>query len=249
MRSISLLLALFAALFVISADAQPKSKPQQTKAAKSLNVLFIGNSFTAYPRGAFKELLAASPYKNSKFQYICPGGCTLTRHLENPEVIEKIKGGNWDYVVLQEQSQTPGLPSTKPAFVTASKELCKIIKESGATPLLYVTWGHRDGDKRNPELYPDYTTMQTKLTTSYLEVAKENEVGFVPVGQVWEKTREALKENYTMLYHKDGKHSSDYGNFLIACTFMKHLFKSDLSFVKPTDETKKLIKDMVLQHP
>ena len=38
------------------------------------------------------------------------GGATLQSHSTNNNTIQLISNGNWDYVVLQEQSQFPSFP-------------------------------------------------------------------------------------------------------------------------------------------
>lgn len=217
-------------------------------AGDDLKVLFIGNSYTGCVKGTINKLLKESPYKNSKFEYINPGGRTLDKHWKNPKILEKIKKTKWDYVVLQDQSQTPGLPGLKKKFMTASAALCKLIKENGSKPVFYMTWGRRDGDSRNKAHYPDYKTMQKKLTDSYTESAKANGALMAPVGLVWSASRDALKDDYAVLYRKDGSHPSGQGAFLVACVFFRTLFKSDLAFVKPANDQEKLIKAIVLKH-
>lgn len=217
-------------------------------AEDSFKVLFVGNSYTGQVKGKINNLLKESPYKDSTFAYISPGGRTLVQHSQNPDVIKKIKEGKWDYVILQDQSQTPAIPNLKKGFLTASEMLCKVIKESGAKPVFYMTWGRRDGDKHNKAIFPNYKTMQRKLTDAYKEAAKDNKAMMAPVGLVWAKARTALKDDYAVLYKNDGSHPSGHGAFLVACVFFKTLFKSDLKFIKPANDQEKLIKDVVLRH-
>ena len=40
-------------------------------------------------------------------EQITPGGATLSGLFDDPTTIERIKKGNWDFVVLQEQSMRP----------------------------------------------------------------------------------------------------------------------------------------------
>ena len=197
--------------------------------ADETRVLFIGNSYTAPLKKALPAIIEQSSTVEAEVSFITKGGFTLERHLANPATHEAIQNGNWDFVVLQEQSQTPALSGTPQAsFYRSVKELCKLISESGATPVLYMTWGRRDGDQKNPEQFPDYTTMQRKLTAAYQQAARSNRAQLVPVGEVWSRVRQQDKALGLELYRKDGSHPSDKGTFLIASAFMKALFNDPL---------------------
>jgi len=76
--------------------------------ADTTRVLFVGNSYTYVNDlpGIFKGLsnsLGRSVYTDMS----APGGYSLEQHLTNTETLLKISAGNWNYVVLQEQSQMP----------------------------------------------------------------------------------------------------------------------------------------------
>ena len=78
------------------------------KAQGDVNILFLGNSYTAVnnlPQLVAK--IAESNGKNVYFASSTPGGHLLLQHAENSTSLNLIKEGNWDYVVLQEQSQLP----------------------------------------------------------------------------------------------------------------------------------------------
>src|SRR5437762_355503 len=77
-------------------------------AAALLNVLFIGNSFTA--RNDLPGLiaqLAAARGKGLEHRLISAGGASLRRHWNAGQALAAIKGGGYDVVVLQEQSTLP----------------------------------------------------------------------------------------------------------------------------------------------
>ena len=193
-------------------------------------VLFIGNSYTAPLRGTLTTLLDQSPHSNAELSFITKGGATLTQHLETEATIQTIQTGNWDFVVLQEQSQTPALGGQYTAsFNKAVNELCEIIQDAGARPVLYITWGRRDGDARNPNLFPDFETMQGKLSKAYREAARKNDALLAPVGEVWSAVREKDPVLGKALYQKDGSHPSTKGTFLISCVFLKVLCDDPLA--------------------
>ena len=106
------------------------------------SALFIGNSYTA---GNSLSLLVAQIATSAGDTLIhsahTPGGAQLVQHASNSTVINLISGSQWDYVVLQEQSQKP---SFSPASVAANvfpyaKSLCDNIRanDSCTQPVFY----------------------------------------------------------------------------------------------------------------
>ena len=80
-------------------------------AAENTRILFIGNSYTGQVRKAVTALVAASPHgKTTEMEFITPGGKTLEFHLKNEATTSRIAEGDWDFVVLQDQSQTYAVP-------------------------------------------------------------------------------------------------------------------------------------------
>ena len=214
-------LFIFLFLFTLSAMAEQK-------------ILFIGNSYTGGIRKTVSEL-----FKNEKadvkIEYINPGGKNLKFHFENKKTIDKVKSGNWDYIVLQDQSQTPALPGQYSAmFHKAADDFGKLCKSLKKKPEIcfYMTWGRRDGDKRNKHLFPDFTTMQAKLTKSYSDAAKRLKSKIAPVGLGFKNIHDSDKELFKSLYVKDGSHPSKTGAYLAACIFYKTLMNKSLESVK-----------------
>jgi len=199
------------------------------EAAMSLKILFIGNSYTGQVRRMVSALVKASPYANSKVQFISPGGKTLAFHLSQEKTMDLIREGDWDFVVLQDQSQTPAVfPDT---FMDAAKGIDAIIDESGAQTVFYETWGRRDGDKRNPERFPDYDSMQKALSNSYKKAARKCDARLAPVGTAWAIVRDRYPSLGRELYAKDGSHPADAGAFLAACVFYATFLGGDPSEV------------------
>ena len=136
-------------------------------------ILFIGNSYTGQIKKTVIEMIAASPHSDAKLEFITPGGRTLQQHLENPETVARIREGDWDFVVLQDQSQTPAVFPDR--FAAAAEALDKIINETGAQTVFYMTWGRRDGDKQNADRFPTYAKMQDALSKAYSKGAEKTE--------------------------------------------------------------------------
>jgi hypothetical protein len=77
-------------------------------APESLNVLFVGNSFTARNNlPSLVERLAAAARKQLKHRLINVGGASLRTHWNKGVAPREIGRGHYDYVVLQEQSTLP----------------------------------------------------------------------------------------------------------------------------------------------
>lgn len=188
-------------------------------------ILFIGNSYTGGISGMLRKLVAASPYAKCRLEFISPGGKTLKLHLEDEATMNKIREGNWDIVVLQDQSQTPAIfPG---AFQKAARGIARIIDDSGAKTVFFETWGRRDGDKRNAHLFPNYQKMQKALSKSYKNAARSCKAELAPVGQVWAELRKADPELGLKLYTADGSHPAGPGAYLAACVFYATLFDAD----------------------
>lgn len=205
-------------------------------ASQPQRILFIGNSYTDQVRGGLMDLLAKSPYKKTVFEFITKGGATLQQHVNNKDTLERVTAGNWDLVVLQDQSQTPALPGEyQQSFHTSVDKFTKLIRKSGAEPVLYMTWGRRDGDKVNAKLFPDYDTMQQKLSDAYREAAQRNKITLAPVGDVWSIIRKKDEVLGSELYKKDGSHPSAKGAYLVSCVFFRVLFDDSLKTILAED--------------
>jgi len=90
-----------------------------------------------------------------------------------------------------------------------------------------MTWGWRYGDTYNPQISPDYETMQQILIEAYTEAAHQVDAIIAPVGIAWQRVRRNNPELGQQLYKNDGYHPSNKGAFLIACVFYATLFDAD----------------------
>ena len=240
-------LTIIAAAIVLGVSASFAAKPARTAtsqpaatAAKapvdSTRVLFIGNSFTYFNDlpGTLQRLAAGASKRDRRYLAVrsfTPGGCTLKRHSENPEVLAAIAGGGWDYVVLQEQSTAPALPTRTVAQNTypyaALLDSLVMAANPGAQVIFYMTWGHKDGCTQEHGDYPlidTYEGMQARLATSYLEMAHDNDARCAPVGLAWQRVR--AERPYDTLYRNDRYHPSAMGTYLAACVIYATMLAS-----------------------
>lgn len=205
---------------------------------KKLRVLFIGNSFTEtndLPNMIRNVALSAGdtliPDKSA------PGGMTLEGHTTNAITLSKINTGNWNYVVLQEQSQRPALDEADVAkdvypFAAFLDSLVHDKNKCGRT-VFFNTWAYRDGDAFNCPTYPPictYDGMDSLLELRYRQMAIDNEGLISPVGMVFTKIRDAMP--VLDLYSPDGIHPSEIGSYAAAVTFYTILFAKDPTLIK-----------------
>jgi len=198
--------------------------------ATKKRILFIGNSYiyvNDLPTTLYN--LALSLGDTLEFDSNTIGGSTLNYHSTDAVSQAKIKQGNWDYIVLQEQSQMPAFDPSQVATDTYpyAKKLCDTIHAYNpcGEVLFYMTWGRKNGDASNCAAYPPictYTGMQQRLRESYVEMADSNHASVSPVGVAWKTCR--TSNPLIELYQSDESHPSVFGTYLIANTFYSTIF-------------------------
>jgi hypothetical protein len=108
-----------------------------------LAVLFVGNSYTHGNNlpGMVQAMYESSGDRSIVIQRHTSGGCTLKRHIEEEETLERIRERPWDVVVLQEQSLTPVV--MRPSMFEAARVLHQAIQEQGSRTVFYLTWARQ----------------------------------------------------------------------------------------------------------
>lgn len=194
-------------------------------------VLFIGNSYTSVNNLPAVFLSCAnSAGFNVSVNSSAPGGYTFQQHLSNTTTIGLIQEGNWDFVVLQEQSQIPSFPLSQVQtdcfpYAAALNDSIEKYSPCGET-VFYQTWGRQNGDSQNCANWPPvctYEGMDSLLQERYQMMADNNEGIVSAVGAV----RRYLRVHYPAfnLYQADGSHPSALGTYAAACTFTTSLFR------------------------
>lgn len=189
-------------------------------------ILFVGNSYSFKLPGALARV-AREAKRKVVVEGVTRGGWTLQKHAGSEETLARIRGGKWDVVVLQEQSQLPsfGPEQRKRKMIPPARALVTEIRKMGAVPVFFQTWGRRDGDRRNSESFPNDTfeKMQNRLVIGYREAAAAAEGALVvPVGEAWAK--EMKGGTGKRLFSKDGSHPSGAGVNLSAGVFHTFFF-------------------------
>ena len=200
-------------------------------AQQKKEVLFIGNSYTyVNDLPNLVKQIALSFGDTLIHDSSTPGGANFNAHSTNTQTLNKINQQQWDYVVLQAQSQEPSFSSGQVANDTYpyAKILVDSIHANSicTEPLFFMTWGRKYGDQQNCQNYPPictYQGMQQRLRESYLEMTFNDSSSCAPVGMAW-KALIAIDSTIN-LYSSDNSHPSIYGSYLAACTFYTSIFK------------------------
>lgn len=197
------------------------------------NVLFIGNSYTSVNN--LPQIIA--DVTNSagdvlSFDSSTLGGYSLLQHSMDNVTLSKISAGNWDYVILQGQSQEPILHEND--FYEGAENLRDMIKlyNPCGVPQFYITWGRKNGDQLNCANIPimcTYEGMDDLLKLTYLSVADYLRAEVSPVSVVWRY----LRQNFPSLelYQADESHPSQLGSYAAACCFYTTIFKKDPNLI------------------
>ncbi|AXT20915.1 hypothetical protein D7030_10845 [Flavobacteriaceae bacterium AU392] len=180
----------------------------------TLKVLFVGNSYTYY---SDLPQLTSLISNHTKVKLVTKssvtGGANLNHHWNGERGLKTkdiIKSGNFDIVILQEQSL--GTIQNANRFLGVVKKFSTFIRQHGAKPYLYTTWAR----EKKPQ-------QQKTITRVYKQAARDNNAGIVLAGEAWALAR---KQNSNIdLYIEDGSHPSSLGAFLTACLFVNTISK------------------------
>lgn len=201
----------------------------------TLRVLFLGNSYTSVNNlPNIINNLSHSANKNIITELNTPGGYTLEQHSANEISLQKIREGDWDYVVLQEQSQIPTIEFHREnSMYPATRRLKDSIKKYNpcANTLFYMTWGRRFGGQQcddsgiycSPD-FVDFNHMQDSLEIAYWKITKELNAQVAPIGIAW---RKAINETELILHATDDSHPNFTGSYLTACVFYSVFWNSN----------------------
>ncbi len=193
-------------------------------------VLFVGNSYTyVNDLPNLVKQIALSFGDTLVHESSTPGGSNFNAHSTNSQTLNKINQQQWDYVVLQAQSQELSFSPFQVAsdsYPYAEILVDSIFANSSCTePLFFMTWGRKYGDASNCVAYPPvctYLGMQERLRTRYLDMTFTHDASCSPVGMAWKKSIEI--DSTLNLYSSDNSHPSIYGSYLAACTFYSSIF-------------------------
>jgi hypothetical protein len=197
--------------------------PDQEPGPTCTRVLFIGNSYTSVnDLPAMFANLARSGGHRVETGTAAADGWTLAQHAGSSATVAKIASAKWDIVVLQEQSQLPSVEAFRQTqMYPAARQLVSAIRNKGAKPLFYLTWGRRQGWPENG--MPDYASMQASIDQGYTAIAADQRVAVAPVGDAWSEL--VTRTTRIALWQEDGSHPTEAGTYLAACVFYATIFR------------------------
>lgn len=210
------------------------------RAGKKLKVLFIGNSYTSVNNmPQIVADIASSMGDTLDWEMEAPGGYDFIAHYAfHPPTMSKIQAGKWDYVVLQEQSLNPAIPTphVETSVLPYARKLDSIVSvyNNCAETIFYMTWGRKNGDAYNCTFYTTsyswphfctYEAMDSVIRMRYTMMADSNQAIVSPAGAVWHFIRTYYPD--IELYDADESHPSPAGSYAVACTFYTTLFKKN----------------------
>lgn len=214
-------------------------------AQDSASVLFIGNSYTyANDLPTMLVNIAASFGDVVTKDSQTPGGATFQVHTNNQATFDKIGLQDWDFVVLQGQSQEPSFADAQVNTQTIpyAKQLADSVYANNfcSEVLMYMTWGRENGD---PQWAPisTFDGMNARLRAAYMRIADTVQGSVAPVGVAWKYVRDSYPT--IDLYVSDGSHPSVEGTYLAACVFYSSIFRKSsvgstfISSIDPTTAT------------
>lgn len=228
----------------------PSDTPVLDK-AKEYNILFIGNSYTHYndmPEEIFAPIARAAGY-TVNVKRITKGGWYLIDSAKaadevGAKVEAELKAKKYDFVILQEQSTCPALEPGK--FYDGVRNLLAKIKENGATPILYGTWGRKTGHEVLTENKWTHESMTWKITAAYEAIGKELGIEVAYAGLAFHDvyTNNSSKVD---IYHTDLTHPSYSGSYLAAMTIFAKITGIDPTTVSYkgtlSDEVSSILKE------
>lgn len=196
-------------------------------AQDSVSVLFIGNSYTYVNNMPLMvEDLATSLGDVVNQSSQTAGGATFQTHVNNAATYTSINSEQWDFVVLQAQSQEPSFPENQVNTETLPYGM-QIADSAYANKfctdvMMFMTWGRENGD---PQWGPisTFEGMNNRLRAAYIRMADSVQGSVAAVGSAWRYVRDMYPT--INLYNADESHPSVEGSYLAACTFYASLFR------------------------
>ncbi|MDP4800199.1 MAG: hypothetical protein NWR49_06490 [Crocinitomicaceae bacterium] len=195
-------------------------------AQDTLRALFIGNSYMGVNNlPQLVQALSSSLGDVLIYDSNTPGGQTFQMQAANPVNYQKMAAQEWDYIILQGQSQEPSFPfeqvnSQTLPYAVQLADSAKAIQPCSQVNY-FMTWGRQNGDPQWDSI-STFDKMNARLRDAYLRISDSANAAVSPVGVAWKY----IRDNHPSinLYQQDGSHPSLEGSYLAACVFYSSLF-------------------------
>ena len=212
-------------------ETNPQEGSSMLSKDKTYSVLFVGNSYTFYndmPTVYFENMAKACGY-SVKVTSITKGAYTLEKFADPGDPYGKMvdtalsAAGAYDFVILQEQSMRPSLDAVG-KFYEGTRKLAEKVRQAGAQPVLYATWGRQTGNEKLTEYNMTNESMTWKLAAAYAAIGEELDIPVYHVGLAF---HDVYINSKIDLYSADGSHPSPTGSYLAAMTLFCGIFGVD----------------------
>ena len=187
-------------------------------------MLFVGNSYTLYhdvPGQVAK--LAAAAGKGFDYETILEGGAALAQHWSERDAGERVRGGGFTHVVLQERST--GLLLDASGYRASVARFAEVARSVRARLVLFETWARAEHSpeyrwpwsRRSPEGWLE--TVRRRIG----EVAAKHGGEVAPVGYAW--MRAHVEHPEITLHDEDHHHATIAGAHLAALVLYRTIFR------------------------
>jgi hypothetical protein len=165
-------------------------------------ILLIGNSFTYINGGIDQELAEMAP--SATVKAVTAGGFRLQNHWDEGRALAEIRSGHYDFVVLQEQSQTPVIGFA--GFADYARRFDREVRAAGGTTVLLMTWERPDSVQ--------YGVTTANLAAAYQSVGTSLAAKVAPAGLAF---AEAQRERPGLTLTVPDGHPTVAGTYLATC--------------------------------
>ena len=237
------------------------NKTEILPATGTIKVLAIGNSFSSDATAHLQGLMKATGVKDFVIGNMSIGGCSLDKHWSLAQTgeaaysytrytkagktskttsLDAVLGGErWDVVVLQQVSNTSGIPSSYSNLGNMIDFVSDMSLNRNVKIMWHMTWAYQNGSTKSA--FADYKNDQMTMYHAILNtvnsqvLTKDKIVDVIPSGTAVQNLRSSyLGDTLT----RDGYHMSyDVGRYTVGLTWLVKLTGAsveDLSWV-PTD--------------
>ena len=155
----------------VAAEPEPEEDAEERAEERGpVSILFVGNSFTFYGDVPGQlQTLAGAQGVEIIYRDISRGGATLNDSKES--AIQEMEAGNFDYIVLQDQSMRPAIDLN--GFLDDVRALSGAARENGVTLVLF-----------NPAAF-DEDMLQVMANAAYSHAAEVVDAILIDAGGAW----------------------------------------------------------------
>lgn len=170
-------------------------------ARAEVRMLFMGNSHASLhglPQMVAAMIAGVEERRVSVVE--APGWRFLDERAGDPATLALLRGGRWQFVVLQAQRTSASWRTTY--STEGAESLVRAVRAAGAVPVLFPEWPRRGVDETG------------RILGVHEAIAARAPACVAPVGPAFDRARAVYPE--LALYAEDGNHASAAGAFLAA---------------------------------